>query len=354
MATRTDTRIYDYYIAGRASAALAAAVHLGVFDVLDTLHATAAQLAERLEVRERPMHSLVGALVGMGLLVPSGDPARFHLADDAEAYLVRGKNGYLGDLIALEVENFLSPRALLDAMAQDAPSVYGGGDPWAAHDADPVRAERFTEAMHAVSSTPAAALARANGLLRELQDCRHLLDVGGGSGAVAIAIAEAWPAAQCTVLDRAAVLPTTEKYFAASEAVDRLHTVAADMFVDEYPDDLDVILYSQILHDWPPDSGHALLEKAFRALPPGGVCLVHEKLIEADGGPLANALVHLDMLVWTEGQQLTVDELTEQFEEAGFRHVRRVQTAGYWSVVVGHKPSRGDTEVYAAVEEESP
>ena len=78
---------------------------------------------------------------------------------------------------------------------------------------------------------------------------------------------------------------------------------------------------------------------AFAALPPGGRIVIHEKLVEDDdSGPLANQLVHLDMLVWTEGQQYRVSELTDLLERGGFTHVERLRTAGYWSVVHGLKP----------------
>jgi acetylserotonin N-methyltransferase len=64
--------------------------------------------------------------------------------------------------------------------------------------------------------------------------------------------------------------------------------------------------------------------------------LVHEKLVEDDGsGPLANALVNLDMLVWTEGQQLSGAEVREMLSEAGFERIETAPTAGYWSVVTG-------------------
>lgn len=79
---------------------------------------------------------------------------------------------------------------------------------------------------------------------------------------------------------------------------------------------------------------HLLLHKAKAALPPGGRVLIHEKLVDEDGrAPLANALVHLDMLVWTEGQQFTEQELREMLEEAGFSAMERKATAGYWSVI---------------------
>lgn len=111
------------------------------------------------------------------------------------------------------------------------------------------------------------------------------------------------------------------------------------MFAEDYPAGFDTVLLSQILHDWSFETGAELVAKAFAALPPGGRIVIHEKLVEdGDGGPLANQLVHLDMLVWTEGQQYRVSELTELLERSGFAGVERLRTAGYWSVVHGAKP----------------
>ena len=52
----------------------------------------------------------------------------------------------------------------------------------------------------------------------------------------------------------------------------------------------------------------------------------------------ANALVHLDMLVWTEGQQYRLRELDGMLTAAGFEGVERVRTAGYWSLVRARRP----------------
>ncbi|MBZ0268987.1 methyltransferase, partial [bacterium] len=68
--------------------------------------------------------------------------------------------------------------------------------------------------------------------------------------------------------------------------------------------------------------------------------LIHEKLVDDDGrGPRANALVNLDMLLWTEGQQFTFADLRELLTRAGFPvpGVKRTATAGYWSAVTARK-----------------
>lgn len=81
-----------------------------------------------------------------------------------------------------------------------------------------------------------------------------------------------------------------------------------------------------------------MLAKAARALPVHGLVIIHEKLVDDDRqGPLANALVNLDMLVWTEGQQYSEAELRALLTDAGFTAIERKSTAGYWSALVARK-----------------
>ena len=123
------------------------------------------------------------------------------------------------------------------------------------------------------------------------------------------------------------------------QAGDRAFTATVDMFAEEYPADHDVVLFSQIMHDWSPETNRLLLAKAWRALPSGGVVVVHEKLLDKDrSGPLANALVSLDMLYWTEGKQYTSEELHELLLEVGFVQPLTRATTGYWSVITAVKP----------------
>jgi cyclopropane fatty-acyl-phospholipid synthase-like methyltransferase len=172
----------------------------------------------------------------------------------------------------------------------------------------------------------------------DLTGVRRLLDVGGGSGALSIALARAWEELECTVWDLEVVCEHAREYARAAGLADRVLARAGDMFGEPFPPGHDAVLLSQILHDWSPERGRELLGKAARALPPGGRVLVHEKLVDDDGtGPLANALVDLDMLVWTEGAQYTEALLREMLDRAGFHDVERRPTAGYWSVVIGRR-----------------
>lgn len=327
-----DQRVYDAYIAGRQSAALAVGVRVGLFDWLEQGARSEREIVAHFGYESRAVRALLSALFAMGLLVRRGDA--YGLAEDASAYLVKGKPGWLGGLIDLEVDHFLSPVSLLQALEKGAPSVYGEKDPWEAHEADPALAKRFTDAMHSVSERAAAGFAEVVDFSRS----RRLLDVGGGSGALSIAAAKRWPHLACVIWDLAPVCEIAREYARAAGLSERVTAKTGDMFREEFPTGHDAILFSQILHDWPLAKGVVLLAKAWHALPSSGTILVHEKLVDDDGhGPLANALVNLDMAVWTEGQQLTEAGLREMLGAAGFRDISRLATAGYWSVVIGRR-----------------
>lgn len=330
---RDDRRVYDAYIAGRQSAAIAVAVRIGLFELLEREGPLAEDgVRARLGHHARPLRALLVSLKAMGLL--EGDGAGYRLSADASDYLVRGKPGWLGGLIDLEIESFLSPAALLSALESGKPRVYGDVDPWEAHAADPAKARAFTEAMHSISERPAAGLAE----VVDFSGVKRLLDAGGGSGALSLAIAAAWPEVRCVVWDLPVVCPIAREYASATGLADRVTAEPGDLFAESYPAGFDAILFSQILHDWPPGTDADLLRKAHAALPAGGLILVHEKLVEDDGsGPLANALVNLDMALWTEGQQLSEGELRAMLESAGFGAIERRATAGTWSVVTGRR-----------------
>jgi SAM-dependent methyltransferase len=328
----SEKRVYDLYIAGRQSAALAAAVRLGVFAALDGAPLDTSALAARLGVAERPLAQLCRVLLAMGLIEREG--ARLSLSDAAADWLVPGRPGALVGLIDLEVENFLSPALVLDALRRDGPAVYAGGDPWLEHERSAERARAFTRAMHDISSGPARALAR----IAQFPAGGRLLDLGGGSGALSIELARAWPALECVIVELPAVCALAREYVGAAGLSARVTALAADFFRDPLPSGFDAVLLSQILHDWPPARGAELLARARACLRPGGTLLIHEKLVDDDGrGPLANALVDLDMLVWTEGQQYSPSALRALVESAAFASVEIVPTSGYWSLIRASK-----------------
>lgn len=101
----------------------------------------------------------------------------------------------------------------------------------------------------------------------------------------------------------------------------------------------DVHFYADIYHDWPPEKGRFLTKKSFDSLPSGGRIIIHEMLYNVEKtGPLMAAAYSVAMLLWTEGQQYSGNELSALLAEAGFADIEVQPSFGYWSIVTGRKP----------------
>ena len=64
---------------------------------------------------------------------------------------------------------------------------------------------------------------------RDFSSYRWMLDAGGGSGGLAVAIAEACPHIRATIVDLPTVTPITQQFVNESSARDRLRVLAADV-----------------------------------------------------------------------------------------------------------------------------
>lgn len=119
----------------------------------------------------------------------------------------------------------------------------------------------------------------------------RILDVGGGDGVNAIALASTHPHLRITVLDRPSAVEVARGKITAVGLTDRIDTWAADLFDDEYPSGYDCLLFANVLVIWTPEQNRTLLAKAHRALVGGGRVLIFNAFSDDDGtGPLYAAL----------------------------------------------------------------
>jgi hypothetical protein len=302
------------------------------------------ELCKVLKIERRPLDALLTVLVSLGLLKREGTDVDGPLAVGGGAtyaptrlvrdHLLPDSPFYIGGLIDLENECFVTPSNLIEAMRRNSPEMYGESDPWRKISSDPQTAVEFTRAMHSVSIRPAFALAATF----DFSSVQSLLDVGGGSGVVAIAAALRNPNLHATVFELFAVAEVARETVVDYQLTDRVSIATGDMFTEPLPAGHDAILFSQIFHDWPPETARMLLAKAHDALPAEGRVLVHEKLLDDDrDGPVSTALVSLDMLFWTKGQQYSAPELHKLLDEAGFVEPRTTPTIDYWSITSAQK-----------------
>ena len=206
--------------------ALLAGRQLDLFTPLKDGPLSAEGIAEVLGVNASKLELLLYALVAAGLLTV--DAGLFSNTSEANHFLVRGEPGYIDGGRDIDLWAHL-----LNTVLKTADSVRAGS-PQARHDYKnmPVdELERFFRKLHP------GALAAGRDLVsrHDFSAYRTMLDVGGGSGGLAIAVTEACPHIRATIVDLPTVTPITRRFVNASSARERLCVLTADVVNEELP-----------------------------------------------------------------------------------------------------------------------
>lgn len=334
MPTTDDGRLWDIWLSVNWVPAIVVADELGLFAALDEAPATADALAGRLGLQRRGVEAVLAMLASLGFL----DRRRglFQITDLTRHYLLPASPFHWGGVLAAYRSGpayQMVRRAVVpaDAVAGQAPMPI---DAWEAGQLGPEQARSIARYMHG-HSLPAALGAAANG---DFAGVRRLLDVGGGSGCFAIAIAQRHPGIGCTVMDLPAMCAVVQEYVAEAEVADRVDTVAVDMFRQPWPEGYDALFFSNIFHDWDAGTCAQLAAKAFAVLPPGGRIYVHEILFDEGGAGPRLAAAFSTLMLGTRGKQYSFDELAGMLERAGFVDARATSTSPTFSLVSARKP----------------
>ncbi|MCA9065614.1 MAG: methyltransferase [Planctomycetaceae bacterium] len=315
------TVIFEHFRGSYGSELLTAAVsHFGLFRLLNQQPLAFEQLQVSLHLQARPLTVLLTALRAMGLIRCTADGSpRYGLTELAAEHLVEGAEFDVGHYVGLAaaspgvlemVERLRSNRPA-NLETEGAAYIYRDGMRSAMEQAE--RADHFTRALAGRARNVAPALADAIRLERETT----LLDVGGGTGIYSMALLHRYPFLRAAILDRPEVLHTARKYAEQFAVQDRVDFLAADMFVDDLPPS-DVILLSNILHDWDIPECRQLIQRCADALNPGGRLVIHDVLLNDDlDGPLPIALYSAALFTLTEGRAYSAQEFCSWLAAAG-------------------------------------
>jgi hypothetical protein len=310
------------------SRALLTALELDLFTAVAS-GATASEAAAARGTDAASTERLLNALAALGLVAKKD--AVFAPTAAAARLLVRGGAEDSVDALLHQSTLWRTWSGLTETVQTGRPAARGEmadrGDDWTVP---------FIAAMHRGAAQRAPQLVQAVGTA----GVRRLLDVGGGSGAFSIALAQANPSLSAVILDLPAVLPIAEGHVAAAGLAGRVTTRAGDLRRDDLGSGFDLVLLSSICHMLGPDENRDLLRRSFAALDAGGRVVVSDFLLAADrAAPRQAALFSINMLVGTPaGDCYTEAEYAGWMREAGFGEVDRRDTPGPASLVIGTKP----------------
>ncbi|MER6031531.1 methyltransferase [Streptomyces sp. NPDC001851] len=296
--------------------------------------ASAADTAAALGIDAETLERLLLVLAAVSVVQRDPD-GRYRVAEETVPFLDSRDPRYIGGFVDHLVTNTTGQlRRLHDYLQHGKESVDAGlPSPFETIYRDEAATGAFLEAMWQLSFEPSKELAG----LAELAGVRRLVDVGGASGAFAVAALSRYPGLNVTVFDLPQVGPHLERTRRTRGLGDRLRFTAGDFFRDPLPP-ADCVSFGYILSDWDDRFCLELLRKAYQACANGGRVLVMERLFDEDGGPLPTAAMNLSMHVETRGRHRTAAEYTALLEAAGFTGCVTRRSSWDKHLVIGGKP----------------
>ncbi|HKC17788.1 MAG TPA: methyltransferase [Steroidobacteraceae bacterium] len=320
---RTDpTPIFDAFRGNYSTELLTAAVtHFKLFERLKDGPRSFAALRAECGLGERGALVLVTAMRALKLLTRNADGA-LELSEYSREHLILGAPFDISGYIGLAAEG-VGVKELIERLCTNTPA--------GASDKTKGAAFIYREGIESAMETEASARHLTMMLAGRAKNCapalahgvplnkgRRLLDVGGGTGIYSIALLQKNPQLRAVVWDRPEVLKVAAQMARDYGVTDRLECRAGDMFIDPFPVDCDVILLSNVLHDWDVPQCRALLERCAAALPTGGRVLIHDVFLNDElDGPLPVALYSGALFYLTEGRAYSGAEYREWLSAVG-------------------------------------
>lgn len=166
----------------------------------------------------------------------------------------------------------------------------------------------------------------AGSISREWEWSRYpaILDVAGGMGALAQAIAERYPCSEVSVFETPEV---ADQITLDKSGSDRLKAVISGDFFDAIPEGYDAYIMKSILHDWPDKKCTDLLMKIETSMGSNAKLLVIERMYTSPSSGLngyseqdrQKLALNLRMLVVHGGKERSFRDYVSLFASAGLK-----------------------------------
>ncbi|MFC4148496.1 methyltransferase [Micromonospora mangrovi] len=322
-------------IADCGAKVLQSAVQLDVFTALAAGPKDAAELAGAAGLHPRLAADFLDALAGLGLLIR--EDGRYRNSPLSDAYLVQGRDTYLGGFVDLTNETLYGTwgrltEALRTGEPQHLDPDKGGfvGD----RHADPEKMKRFLKGLDAFSDRMGAELAEAV----DWSGYRSFVDLGGARGNLAAVLVDRHPHLDATCYDLPRTGPIFDEHISRLGRTGRVRFVGGDFFTDPIPQ-ADVIVLGHILHGFDADQSRRLLRRVYQAVRPGGSVLIYDRMIDDARSNADRLLSSLHMrLVSRDGGEYRVADCRAWVAAAGFTDGGDRPLLGTHTLVIGSRP----------------
>jgi 2-polyprenyl-3-methyl-5-hydroxy-6-metoxy-1,4-benzoquinol methylase len=309
----TPALLFDTVNAYQRTGAIKAAIELGLFTAIAAGNSSAEKIAEACGASQRGMRILCDYLVIIGFLTKQEQ--NYSLTADSAMFLDQKSPAYMGTVI----EFMLSPM-LIDHFKDLTAVVKNGGsiseEATIAPD-NPVWV-KFARAMAPMMALPShlmAAMVDPNAT-----EPLKILDIAAGHGLFGLAFAKRNARADINAIDWLKVLEVAKENAEAAGVADRYHVRPGSAFEVDYGTGYDLVLLTNFLHHFDPQTCEIILRKVHGALAKGGRAVTLEFIPNPDRvSPPQAAAFSMQMLGGTpSGDAYTFAELETMFRNAGF------------------------------------
>ena len=324
--------IFDTLLAYQRTAALRAAIEVGLFAALGQGPADAATLAKRCSSSERGVRILSDFLTIAGLVQKNGNvyshtPTSAAFLDPKSPACIAATAQFLGNPL------MLAPFEHLADIVKNGTTVLPGQGSVEPNNPAWVDFAHSMAPMMAPMAGPLGTIA-TEGMHGPLA----VLDIAAGHGLFGIEIAKQHANAEVTAVDWPAVLEVARTNARSAGVESRWKTRPGSAFDVDYGGPYDVVLLTNFLHHFNHETCVALLKKVHRSLRKGGRAAALEFVPNEDRvSPPSQAAFSLTMLATTPaGDAYTFKDLERMYREAGYGDITaRAVPTGPHTVVVG-------------------
>ncbi|HJZ77521.1 MAG TPA: methyltransferase [Vicinamibacterales bacterium] len=310
--------------------AIMVATRLGVFDALEDAAATADAVAARCATSPRATGKLLNALVGCGYLRFAR--GRYRLAPRARKWLTSDSPHSVRDKVLFEFIEWALVERIEDYVRDGRPlEIHGwdSDDQWA----------HYQRAMRALSALAADEVVRRTPMPR---GATRMLDIGGAHGYLSVAMCRRYAGLDAVVFDLPPAVKQAAPILAREGMGSRVVHRAGDARTEDFGVEAwDAVFVSLLLHHFDEATNRDLLQRAARALRPGGACVVLEivRPRSPDEAGQVGALLDLYYALTSESGTWSIDEMTRWLRDAGLTAQRpiRLRTVPGAAEIVGRK-----------------
>jgi hypothetical protein len=298
----------------RITGALCAAARLSLADLIGNTAISVTELASVTGCQPQMLYRVLRALASLGVFEETGDGAFRNT--DASLLLRRDSEPSLYGLACMtsQMHLFAWPQ-ILHSLQTGKPAfnkVFGSGifEYMAQH---PEESEAFDHAMAGYTGVVADAVLDAY----DFSPFEHVIDIGGGAGALLKKVLAHYPNIRGSIYDLEHVVTRSLESFKDTVWESRLGVIPGN-FLESAPPGGDLYVIKIVLCDWQDDDAERILANVRKVISKGKRLLIVDAILPPGNTPSFAKLSDINMMVITGGRERTEEDFRRILAATGF------------------------------------